>query len=125
MSWGRFNTNDVVDRVFEGSIGLNAERLLSMGVVRGGRRWFKNGNEWGYDVVDSSLFDWGNDFKSELLNENEGGKKLKSSLSSFRVRKRLTGSNNDWVNGDRISVLFSIGLVRRLNGVECRSKINV
>ncbi len=103
MSWGRFNTNDVVDRVFEGSIGLNAERLVSMGVVRGGRRWFKNGNEWGYDVVDSSLFDWGNDFKSELLNENEGGKKLKSSLSSFRVRKRLTGSNNDWVNGDRVS----------------------
>jgi hypothetical protein len=96
-----------------------------MGVVRGGRRWFKNGNEWGYDVVDSSLFDWGNDFKSELLNENEGGKKLKSSLSSFRVRKRLTGSNNDWVNGDRISVLFPIGLVRGLNGVECRSKINV
>jgi hypothetical protein len=33
--------------------------------------------------------------KSELLNENEGGKKLKSSLSSFIVRRSLTGSNND------------------------------
>ncbi len=106
-------------------MGLNAERLVSIGVVRGGRRWFINGNEWLYDVVDSSLFDGGNDLKSELLNENEGGKKLKSSLSSFIVRRRLTGSNNDWVNGDRISVLFSIGFVRRLNGVECRSKMNV
>jgi hypothetical protein len=29
------------------------------------------------------------------LKENDGGKKLKSSLSSFTVRKRLIGSNND------------------------------
>jgi hypothetical protein len=106
-------------------MGLNAERLLSIGVVRGGSRWFINGAECWYDVVDSSLFVGGNDFKSELLKENDGGKKLKSSLSSFTVRKRLIGSNNDWVNGDRISVLFSIGFIRLLNGVECRSKMNV
>ncbi len=104
ITCGRFNANDVVGRIWDGSIGLNAERFVSIGVVRGGRRWFINGNEWRYDVVvvvDSSLFVlefwW-------LSNENEGGKKLKSSLSLVAtVRKRLTGSNKDCVNGDRVS----------------------
>jgi hypothetical protein len=38
MTCGRFNANDVVDRVLDGSMGLNAEGFVSIGVIRGGRR---------------------------------------------------------------------------------------